>query len=153
MEITIRKYKEYEKALSETIDSLVEVQELQKRAAEQGDLSENEEYSTARAEAERLNGERLRLETLLSEAEIVPEDHSSRITLGSTIEFCKVDEKGNPISELRRLVLESSGDSITQGILGVNSSLGKAILNGTNGIYSVHEQGGIRYQVKKVQNV
>lgn len=152
MELTLRKYKEYEKSLQEVLESLAEVQELQKQAAEQGDLSENEEYSTARAEAERLTGERLRLENILAEAEIVPEDHSPRITLGSTIEFYKVDANGNPISEVRRLLLESSGDSITQGILGVNSSLGKAILNGTDGIYSVHENGGTRYHVKKVPN-
>ena len=142
-------YKSKKMELADVQEALEAALEVQSVAAELGDLSENEEYSTSRAEAERLLREKDRLEAELYDVEIVRPDSSPHITLGSVIEVCKVDESGTPISKVRTFRLEASGNTVTQGILGANSSLGRTILNGTSGIYLIPDNGGIRYHVRK----
>lgn len=124
----------------------------QAAAQELGDLRENTEYETARMVSESLVKKKAELEDELANAQIVENDNSPRITVGSTVDVCRVDAKGSPVEDARRFVVEAKGDTVIQGILGVNSPLGKVILNGTNGIYRVVENGGVQYQVKKVQN-
>lgn len=150
MQITERQYKSKVAQLKQVKAQLTGVLELQSTAAEAGDLRENEEYATARSEAERLSREKEKLEYEILEAEIVTANNSPCITLGSLIEFCKVDAAGNPLSSPRRVRLEASGNTVLQQILGANSSLGKAVLNGTDGIYTVPDNGGINYNVTKI---
>lgn len=153
MQITEKKYLELTRELHsvklELEASLVE----QERAAAAGDLSENEEYATSRANSERLNNRKHELEGLLSDAEIVPIDSSPKITIGSTLDVTRVTKDGTSLGETRRFVLESSGDTILSKTLGVESPLGREILNGTAGIYFVHSNGGIYYKVDKVLTV
>ena len=150
MKMTEKQHKKKCALLKEKKTDLEETLKLQQIAAEEGDLKENEEYHTARTKAERLLREISVLESEIADATIVASEHSNRINLGSDVEIWKVDEAGKQISEARRFTLEASGDTITQKILGVNSSLGKAILNGTDGIYVLPDNGGIRYFVRKV---
>lgn len=151
-QMTEKKYKtlrgEYLKVKSKLEDAMAE----QQRAQDAGDLRENEEYATARTRTEAITKQKAELEKLLSEAEIVPEDKSPRITIGSVVDVCKVDDSGNPIGQIRRFTLDQTGDTVLKGVLGITSSLGKAILNGTSGLYKIPDNGGLTYNVKKVLN-
>lgn len=150
MQITEKQYKRKVQQLKDVKEELMHMLELQSEAANEGDLKENEEYHTARAAAERLAIEKDKLESEIADAEIVAIDNSPRISLGSLIEFYKVDSDGKPLSEPRRVHLEASGDTVIQKILGINSSLGKAVLNGTDGVYTIPDNGGINYYVRKI---
>ena len=128
------------------VQAIAEMEE----AKQFGDLRENSEYETARAKSEQLTARKTQLEEEIADAEIVEEDRSPRITIGSIVDICKLDGNGKPIGPTRRLTVDSHGDTVLQKILGVNSSLGKTILNGTSGIYQIPDNGGIQYQVTKV---
>lgn len=150
MKITEKRYLELTKELRVVQEELTKSLAEQSRAAAFGDLSENEEYSSARANSERLLTRKRDIESELNDAEIVPMDSSPKISLGSTVQVTRVTKDGKPLSDPRQFVLESAGDTILKGILGVNSPLGQEILNGSNGIYFVHNNGGIYYMVEKV---
>lgn len=153
MKITETNYRLLKKRLNDINEELEESLELQRTAAEAGDLSENEEYATSRAASERLLREKAKLLETLDDATIVRDDNSRRITLGSLVEIYKVDEKGRAISDKRIVRVDSAGDTILRGVLGIQSLLGKTILNGTDGIYKVQAKNGlIRYSVRKVFN-
>lgn len=150
MKITEKRYLELTKELQGIKASLESSLEDQAKAAAAGDLSENEEYATARANSERLGKKKRELESLLAEAEVTAIDRSPQIVVGSTVDVTVADSKGNPLGESRRFVLEISGNTVLDGILGVDSPLGREVLNGTDGVYFVHSNGGIYYLVKKV---
>lgn len=150
MKLTEKKYTELTRELRVVKDLLEESLAEQEAAAAAGDLRENEEYSTARANSERLNNRKRELEYILSEVEIVPADNSPSIVLGSVIDVTKVTEAGEPLGETRRFTLETEGDTILAGVIGIESPLGREILNGTSGVYFVHSNGGIYYRVDKV---
>lgn len=150
--MTERRYLELKQLLQKINENLDDAIKEQQRTMAAGDLRENEEYATARARTESLVKQKTDLEEQLANTEIVQEDRSPRIVIGSLIDICKVKSDGTPLGEPRRFTLEESGDTILKKILGVNSSLGKAIINGTDGIYRVAEGGGIYYSVKKVFN-
>ena len=153
MKITEKHFLELTRELRTVQDALTKSLEEQSKAASFGDLSENEEYASARANSERLLKRKRDIEYELSDAEIVPMDQSPKISLGSTVKVTKVTKDGTPLAEARQFILESAGDTVLKGILGVNSPLGKEILNGSDGIYFVHTNGGIYYKVEKVLSV
>lgn len=153
MQMTERKRKEISESLYAAKREYEEALEAQRDAASAGDLSENAEYETARQTVERLSKEIGKMEADLADAEIVLEDNSPRITIGSTIDVTRVDSKGNKVGETRRFVYDAAGDTVIKHVLGANSSLGQVIYNGTDGIYSIPDNGGIDYLVKKVRNV
>lgn len=148
--MTEKRFKELRQNLMKLGNNLDDAIKEQQRAMAAGDLRENEEYATARARTESLRKQRSELEEQLASAEVVPENRSPRIVIGSTIDVCKVKSDGTPIGEPRRFTLEESGDTVVKKVLGIHSSLGKLIVNGTDGIYRVAEGGGIYYFVKKV---
>lgn len=120
-------------------------------AREKGDLRENEEYQTATTRVKELLKKKQELESGISEAVIVGTDNSPRITIGSTVSVCRVDNNNKPIEEAREFVIDAKGDTIIKHVLGVESPLGKAVLNGTDGIYRVANNGGMSYLVKKLK--
>ena len=150
MQITEKKFIEAKKELANVSLALEKSLEEQSKAAAQGDLSENEEYATARANSSRLMNRKKELERVIEEAVIVSDDNSPRIALGSKIEVTRVNEKDEPIAETRTFTLEAEGDTILKKVIGVDSPLGKEILNGVDGVYQVQNNGGIRYYVKKI---
>lgn len=149
-DITEKRYREYERELEHIKESLDEVLAAQQAAQDLGDLSENEEYATARKRSEELSARRAELETILAEANIVPVDKSPRITIGSVVDVCQLDSNNDPIGETRRFTIEEEGDTVLMGVLGIRSSLGRVVLNGTSGIYRIPDNGGLTYSVKKV---
>ena len=116
----------------------------QRKARDKGDLSENEEYSTASKNVQQIADE-------LADVEIIEIDKGPRIGLGCKVEIIETDENHKPLAEPRQFYLDEKGDTIIDKVLGIHSVLGKAILNGTNGSYKIQtEMGTMYYDVKKI---
>ncbi len=104
-----------------------EVAERLRQALEEGgDLSENAEYEDAKNEQAFVEGEILRLETILSTAQIIEETTGKKdeVRLGSKI---TVVEKGSKDKELYHLVGSAEANP-REGKISVESPLGKALL-------------------------
>lgn len=150
-EITLREQQELEQEVADISVRLEEILEQQRVAREFGDLSENTEYEVATKEAKKLQKDREKILEKLSNCVIVEPDGIIQITIGCTVGITRLDTEGNSISEERQLRLASKGNSVQKGTLGVNSPLGRAIMNGTDGEYTIQTvSGGVRYYVRKI---
>lgn len=149
-QMTEKQYKALRSEYLEVKNKLEDAIAEQQKAVDMGDLRENEEYATARARTEAVTRQKTEIEEMLNEAEIIAEDRSPRITVGSIVDVCKVDSAGNPAGQERRFTVGLTGDTVLKGVLGIKSSLGKAILNGTSGLYKIPDNGGLSYSVRKV---
>jgi transcription elongation factor GreA len=103
-----------------------EVAERLRTALEEGgDLSENAEYEDAKNEQAFVEGEILRLETILSTAQIIEATGSKDVVgLGSMI---TVIEKGSKEKEMYHLVGSAEANP-RDGKISVESPLGKALM-------------------------
>ena len=151
MELTLQEVREKEIALKQVTEELEEALQQQQEAKALGDFSENEELASATKKVRELNNRKAELADQLSDYTLIKPNKSARIGIGDTVSIFKVDGNNNMISEPRLMRIASEGDPIIKMTLGIESPLGKAILNGTDGIYTVTTLGGaIRYDVKKV---
>jgi transcription elongation factor GreA len=103
-----------------------EVAERLRTALEEGgDLSENAEYEDAKNEQAFVEGEILRLETILSTAQIIEATGSKEIVgLGSMV---TVVEKGSKEKEMYHLVGSAEANP-RDGKISVESPVGKALM-------------------------
>jgi transcription elongation factor GreA len=103
-----------------------EVAERLRRALEEGgDLSENAEYEDAKNEQAFVEGEILRLETILSTAQIIEDaGGSDTVRLGSVV---TVNEKGSKEKEVYHVVGSAEANP-RDGKISSESPLGKALL-------------------------
>jgi len=103
-----------------------EVAERLRRALEEGgDLSENAEYEDAKNEQAFIEGEILRLESILSTAQIIEASGSSdQVQLGSVV---TVTEKGSKEKEVYHLVGSAEANP-REGKISIESPLGKALV-------------------------
>jgi transcription elongation factor GreA len=151
MKITASALAKYQNELATCEAAYEEAVKMQVSAKEFGDLSENEEYATASAQVRRLSQRIKELKDILNDYEIIPADNSPRITIGSTVEVTRVDANGNKLKDARVFRLDSEGDTILEGVLGIKSPLGSAILNGTDGTFKIANDGGKYYKVRKLK--
>ncbi|MDL1900790.1 transcription elongation factor GreA [Anaerolineae bacterium CFX9] len=93
---------------------------------EGGDLSENAEYEDAKNEQAFIEGEILRLETILSSAQIIeqPRGKKDRVVLGSKVTLI---EEGSKEKEIYYLVGSAEANP-SDGKISMESPLGKAML-------------------------
>jgi transcription elongation factor GreA len=104
-----------------------EVAERLRQALEEGgDLSENAEYEDAKNEQAFVEGEILRLETILSSAQVIEESKGKKdhVILGARI---TIVEKGTTDSEVYYLVGSAEANP-QEGKISLESPLGKALL-------------------------
>lgn len=103
-----------------------EVAERLRRALEEGgDLSENAEYEDAKNEQAFIEGEILRLEAILSTAQIIETTgNSDQVQLGSVV---TVIEKGSKEKEVYHLVGSAEANP-REGKISIESPLGKALM-------------------------
>lgn len=93
------------------------------RAKEQGDLSENAEYHTAREEQSFNEGRIQELEALLLRARIVTtEGKTDVVGLGSTVQLTNSSE------EVRYTIVGAHEASIRDGRISIDSPLAKALI-------------------------
>lgn len=168
MRLTEQEYLQKQKELSDIEISLEETLREQSVAREFGDASENAELEAATKRARFLQQQKYELEEILADVEIVEPDRGPRIQLGNHVSVQKVDKDKKPLEEARSFIIANNGttyddaidtllnsfsdseNSIRPRVLGMNSPLCKAILNGTSGIYKIKtEQGNVYYNVVK----
>ena len=104
-----------------------EVAERLRQAMEEGgDLSENAEYEDAKNEQAFVEGEILRLEGILSSAEIIENGTGKKdtVAVGARV---TVQEKGTSDKEVYHLVGSAEADP-SEGKISVESPLGKALI-------------------------
>ncbi len=103
-----------------------EVAERLRQALEEGgDLSENAEYEDAKNEQAFVEGEILRLETILSSAQVIEETgKKDTVVLGARV---TVVEEGERDKEIYHIVGSAEADP-AEGKISVESPLGKALM-------------------------
>ena len=130
-----------------------EVVERIKIARSYGDLSENSEYEIATVEAARLQARKQELLEELSNYNIITPGTGSRITLGNYIAVTELQDNGSVAGPERVFrIVRDHGDTIRSKTLSIQSPLGKAVIDGTDGIYTIQVPlGSVSFQVRKVQ--
>lgn len=151
MVISEYKKKEYEQTLKENKIALEKLQEDQRAAAAFGDLSENEEYHAVTASIHQLINKNAEIENILAESEVEEDDGSANFVIGSFVEVTNVTSGSAP----RIFRLDVGGDTLNKNpikrVLGIDSPLGKLILNGVSGNYTLATKiGNIEYKVRKL---
>jgi transcription elongation factor GreA len=99
---------------------------LRQAMEEGGDLSENAEYEDAKNEQAFVEGEIVRLETIISSAQIIEETSGKRdtVVVGSRV---RVVEKGTKQEEMYHLVGSAEANP-REGKISVESPVGKALI-------------------------
>jgi transcription elongation factor GreA len=124
---------------------------LHQALEEGGELVENAEYEDAKNEQAFVEGEIMRLETILSNAKII--EHASgkkaTVSLGDTV---TLKEKGQKKTEVFQLVGAAESDP-REGRISNESPLGRALLGRKVGdMVTVHAPDGeIGFEIKKIQ--
>lgn len=128
-----------------------EVAERLRTALEEGgDLSENAEYEDAKNEQAFVEGEILRLEGILSSAQIIEATgRKDAVTLGARV---TVVEQGQSEKEVYFLVGSAEANP-SEGKISIESPLGKAMLGAKKGEkITVHAPGGdLVFTIKAIE--
>jgi len=141
--------------LRQELDHLVNVKrpalaERLRKAIEQGDLSENADYITAKEEQGFLEGRIQKIEVTLRRAEIIQEnDATGEVALGSHV---TVVEEGTEDEEVFRIVGVAEADPI-DGKVSHESPLGQALLGHRVGDVVTVEapRGDIEFRITEIQ--
>lgn len=124
-----------------------------KAARDQGDLSENSEYDAARDHYRDLHNEIAQLSNEIENCEIVHDDKSPIIRIGSTIKVVQLNEADEVIGSEKLLTVAQHGDTIIRKTLGITSPLGKVILGKSSGTFEIVCNGKRKFKVEKVLDV
>lgn len=148
--ITIEEREQLKIEIKNLEDYLAEIQERVKTARELGDLSENEEYSTAISERNTVMDTLKEKKEMLESSVLVTssaDTYSGLFKNGSYVVVSRDTENGE---EVRILQLGKLNCTVTAGVLNVDSTLGRAILNQPEGVYRVECREGnyINYRVR-----
>ena len=148
--LTEEGYKEKEDRLNELRNVFrPAVVERIKFAKEQGDLSENAEYSAAREEQAKIEGEIAELEETLKRAEIIQKGEKGKVSMGSVVKIYDMEME----EECEYMLVGTTEASIKDGKISNESILGKALLGAKKGdILTVPAPNGA-YQVKVLEIV
>lgn len=98
---------------------------LHRSLEEGGELSENAEYEDAKTEQAYIEGQIIRLEVILRQAEVIePTDHYDKVMIGARV---TVVEKGYDEPEQYQIVGSAEANP-REGKISVESPIGKALL-------------------------
>lgn len=150
IQITEKEFKHKKSRLAEAKEQLEVCSEDMKAARDNGDLSENSDYDAARDRYRELQSEIATLEHELSNCEVVHDDNSPIIKIGSSIRVTRLDDTGNPVEDGRVFVVAQHGDTILRKAIGSTSPLGKVIIGKSSGIFDIVSNGKRRYKVEKI---
>lgn len=150
--LTPEGFKEYEERLNflRNIRRQEVAERLRLALEEGGELVENAEYEDAKNEQAFVEGEILRLEMILSNAQVI-EDTGAKdsVSLGDTV---TVQEVGTDIVEEYILVGAAEANP-RAGKISHKSPLGRALMDGRVGDHVVVEapDGNIEFEIKAIQ--
>ena len=124
---------------------LPQIVERIKAAKEQGDLSENAEYTAARDEQASLNGELLEIESILKYAEIITVVNSDVIQVGS-----KVSYKDLETNEVYSFSIVGTAEAdLENGKISNEAPIGKALYGHKVGeVVTVIKPKGGKYEIE-----
>ena len=125
--LTAEGKKELEKELDELIKSRPEIAERIATARAFGDLSENEEYSSARNEQKIAEGRILEIQEILKNAKIIRGGKRDKVDLGATV---VLDMGGR---EATYTIVGPTEANPLEGKISNESPIGKALLGRKNG--------------------
>ena len=114
--------KELEKELEDLIAKRPEIAEKIATARAFGDLSENEEYSSARNEQKMTENRILEIQDILKKAKVIRSGKKTSVTLGANV---KIDLNGR---ELEYVVVGATEANPSQGKISNESPIGKIIM-------------------------
>lgn len=114
--------KELEKELEDLIAKRPEIAEKIATARAFGDLSENEEYSSARNEQKMTENRILEIQDILKKAKVIRAGKKTSVTLGANV---KIDLNGR---ELEYVVVGATEANPSQGKISNESPIGKIIM-------------------------
>ena len=114
--------KDLEQELEALIARRPEIAEKIATARAFGDLSENEEYSSARAEQKMVENRILEIQDILKNAKIIRGGKKTSVSLGATV---KIDLDGR---KLEYTVVGATEANPSQGKISNESPIGKALL-------------------------
>lgn len=118
--------KELEARLKELKNELIpEVVQRIKVAKEQGDLSENAEYHSAREEHAKLEGEVLEIQNILKFGEVFVATQKDIVQVGSTVKYLDIDED----EEFTFTMVGTTEADLSKGKMSIESPIGMAMLN------------------------
>ena len=148
--LTEEGYREKEERLNELRNvSRPAVVERIKFAKEQGDLSENAEYSAAREEQAKIEGEILELEETLKRAVIIQKGEKGKISMGSVVKIYDLEME----EEAQYMLVGTTEANIKEGKISNESILGKTLLGAKKGdVLTVPAINGA-YQIKVLEIV
>ena len=144
--ITLEGKLAYERRRDELNNILLpQIVERIKAAKEQGDLSENAEYTAARDEQARLNGELLEIESILKYAEIITVVNSDVIQVGS-----KVSYKDLETNEVYSFSIVGTAEAdLENGKISNEAPIGKALYGHKVGeVVTVIKPKGGKYEIE-----
>lgn len=121
-----------------------------KHARELGDLRENSEYDAAREKYSTLSNDMAQLSDMLENCEIVQDDNTPVIKIGSEVTVVELDDSNNKVGKKRTFTVRQNGDTVIQHVLSTTSPLGKAVLGKNSGVFEIVCNGKKRYHVEKV---
>ena len=124
---------------------LPQIVERIKAAKEQGDLSENAEYTAARDEQARLNGELLEIESILKYAEIITVVNSDVIQVGSKVAY--KDLETNEVYSFS--IVGTAEADFENGKISNEAPIGKALYGHKVGeVVTVIKPKGGKYEIE-----
>ncbi len=144
-----------EEGLKEKTDRLNELRNVYrpavveriKIAKEQGDLSENAEYSAAREEQGKIEGEILELEETLKRAKIIQKGEKGKVSMGSVVKIFDLEMEEEVIYK----IVGTTEVNLKEGKISNESILGQVLLGAKkDDILTVPAQNGA-YQVKVLE--
>lgn len=119
-----------------------------KTAREQGDLSENAEYHSAKDEQGKLEGEAKEIEAKLKNCEVIENNGGDTVQLGSKIKYLDIDED----EEFEFTIVGTAEADFTRGKVSIESPVGQAINGKKAGdVVTVKAPKGGDYQIKIIE--
>lgn len=148
--LTEEGYKEKEDRLNELRNIFrPAVVERIKAAKEQGDLSENAEYSAAREEQAKIEGEIAELEETLKRAEIIQKGEKGKVSMGSIVKIFDMEME----EEVTYKIVGTTEANIKENKISNESLLGQALMGSKKGVVLTVPAPNGAYQVKVLEIV
>ncbi len=115
-----------EKRLKELKNEIIpDVVQRIKVAREQGDLSENAEYHSARDELAKLEGEAEEIKNKLKYGEVFVATEKNIVQVGTTVKYLDIDEN----EEFEFTMVGTAEADLSKGKMSIESPIGKAMLH------------------------